>query len=472
MRHPRWFASPAALLALASLSLACGSNGNAEPTVEAGTPPAQDSGLPSGQDATTPPIDSGSPDVTTDAGTADAGTADVDAAPSASLTVTVLRGGAPESGVVVVFQQATGAVVATTTTDASGSVSRSVTAGSQVTAVLGTTQNPNLVTVQDVENGDMLTLVDSPSTSSPNSPEPVAVTLPATSWDAAANVAIYAGACTGSTTSDVFLEPACTSQGTFPLFARATDATGEVAYTYQVGNAADADGGPLAITLSRAWSTSTATETIEASSVPVVPGDAGVSLGTVGFDYSEVAGGVPLSLQSVSAPVEDGGPQQAYVVHAGYPDFTQQDAYVLLNGLQEDSEVFAVTRTAPSTVSQTTSIALGTLPVFTGASVNANDAGSPEQPVLSWTTAGSLSAANGVFVMVQWYAPPPDGGNVDINGTWTVVAPATATTVQAPSMPMSSAAFTPPARGAAPFERRPPVRPFTTVAHLNGARTC
>jgi formylglycine-generating enzyme required for sulfatase activity len=26
--------------------------------------------------------------------------------------------------------------------------------------------------------------------------------------------------------------------------------------------------------------------------------------------------------------------------------------------------------------------------------------------------------------------------------------------------------------GAAPFERRPPVRPFTTVAHLNGARTC
>jgi len=27
-------------------------------------------------------------------------------------------------------------------------------------------------------------------------------------------------------------------------------------------------------------------------------------------------------------------------------------------------------------------------------------------------------------------------------------------------------------KGAAPFERRPPVRPFTTVAHLNGARTC
>jgi hypothetical protein len=314
-----------------------------------------------------------------------------------------------------------------------------------VTAVLGTTQNPNLVTVQDVENGDMLTLVDSPSTSSPNSPEPVAVTLPTTSWDAAANVTIYAGACTGSTTSDVYLEPDCTSQGTFPLFARATDATGEVAYTYQVGNAVDADGGPLAITLSRAWSTSTATETIEASSVPVVPGDAGVSLGTVGFDYSEVAGGVPLSLQSLSAPVEDGGPEEAYVVHAGYPDFTQQDAYVFLNGLQEDSEVFAVTRTAPSTVSQTTSLALGTLPVFTGASVNANDAGSPEQPVLSWTTAGSLSAANGVFVMVQWSAPPLDGGNVDVNGTWTVVAPATATSVQAPSMPISAAAFTPPA---------------------------
>jgi hypothetical protein len=441
MKRLARFVSPA-VLGLASLPLACFSKSDVTPLVDSGTPPlVEDSGLRSAQDATTtPPFDAGSRDAATDAGTPP-----VEAAAPGPLTVTVLMGGAPESGVLVVFQDATGGVLTTATTDATGTVSQLVTAGSQVTAALGTAQTPNLVTVQDVENGDMLTLVDSPSTNLPGTSEPVTVTLPATTWDAGTNVAIYAGGCSDPAAFDIYLQPTCTSQGTFPLFARAADATGEIAYTYQTRNAVDPDGGPLAITVSRPWSTSTATQTIEASSLPTVSDDAGVSLGTVTFDYSEVAGGVPLALLPVVASVEEGGPpNEEFVIHPGYPDFTQQGAYVLLEGVGSDSEVFAVTRTAPVTASQTTSIALGTLPGFTGAAINANDAGSPTQPVVTWTTTGSLSAANGVFTMLQWYAPPPDGGSQDIAGTWTIVSPATATSVEAPSVPASAAAFAPP----------------------------
>ena len=449
MKRFAWFAvPPVAILGLASLPLACFSSDASPPAVDdASTPvPPDDSGLPTGQDATVPTIDSGSSDAGADTATTPADAADGAPAP---VTVKVLLGAAPESEVLVVFQDATGAVLSSATTDATGTVSRIVAAGSQVTAALGTAQSPNLVTVEDVEPGDTLTLLDLPTTNPPNSQEDVAVTLPATTWDGeTANVYVNAGACGDPVGSDVFIESSCTSQGTFPLFARATDATGEVAYTYQTGNAVAADGGPLAITVSRPWSTSTATETISASTLPTAPEDGGPSLG-VSFDYTEVAGGVPLALGSVGAPAEEEGgvSSEAFVVHPGYPDYTQQDALFYLMGPNSSSpsEVFAVTRSAPPTASQTTALALGTLPGFTSASINGDDAGTPVQPVVSWTTTGSLSGANGIFTMMQWYAPAPDGGSQQISGTWTIVAPATATSVQAPSMPAEAAAFTPPA---------------------------
>ncbi len=438
MKRLSRFAPTAALLGFASLALACFSKSDATPVVDSGIPPLpEDSGLSPGQDATVRPDDAGSRTDAADTGPLQ----DVSVPP---LTVTVLSGGAPESGVLVVFQDATGVVLGTETTDAAGTVTRIVAAGSQVTAALGTTQSPNLVTVQDVENGDTLTLVDFPSTNPPYNDEPVTVTLPATTWDAASSsVESYSGACSDPAPFDVYLRPACISQGTFPVLAIATDATGEIAYTYQAGNAVAPDGGPLAVTVSRPWSTSMATETIEASSVPTAA-DGGETTASVAFDYTEVAGGVPLSLRFASASGDDGGPPgEAFVVHDGYADFTQEDAYLLLTGSSLESEVFAVTRTAPPTASQTTSIALGTLPEFTSASIDADDAGTPSQPVVSWTTAGSLSGANGVITMLQWYGPPPDGGSGNTNGTWTVVSPATATSIQAPSMPLSAAAYTP-----------------------------
>ena len=455
MKHLAWLVvSPVAALGLATLPAGCFSS-DTPPGPDSGAldDSGEDSALPT-PDATMPSVDSGPGDAGKDTATAPVDAADaadaradavVDAGPL-PVTVTVLLGAAPEPGVAVVFQDATGAVLSTATTDATGTVSQLVASGSQVTAVLGTATFPNLVTIQDVVPGDTLTLVDEVPSSASNS-NSVTVTLPAATWDAAAMIYTYAGRCGNTSGYPVFVSVDCASQGTFPLFAQASDSTGEIAYTYQTGNATDPDGGPLAVTVTRPWSTSAATETISASSLPSLPPDAGIFNVTPQFDYTEVAGNVPLQLLALNTPPADGGPpSEAFVIHPGYADYTQEDAHLVFGGIGGSfySEVFAVTRTAPQTASQTTSLDLGVLPGFTSSSVDTGDAGTPTQPALSWTTTGSLSAANGIFTMVQWYASPSDGGP-SRNGTWTIVAPAAATGVLAPSMPVSAAAFTPPA---------------------------
>ena len=454
-RFARLVLPPVTVFGLASLSIACFSSSAAPPGDDSGAP-ADDSG--STPDSTVPPVDGGSNDAAKDAPATDAEAAAVppqdaadaaveaDAAPPTTVTVRVILGATPESGVLVAFQDATGAVLASGTTDATGTIIQVIATGSQLTAALGTAQKPNLVTVQDVAPGDVVTLLDYPPTSLTSFSENLTVTPPASTWDAGTQVYFRAGGCGDPAGYPVYLTDSCVTQGTYPLFAQASDAVGEVAYTYQKGSLAATDGGPGAVTITRAWSTSPGTETIAASSLPAGQADAGVTVGSITFDYSEFADGLQFALPSSAAESFDAGlPSNWFPIHPGYPDFTQEDAYLYfgLSGSSLESEVAAVTRTAPASASEVTSLALGTLPGFTSASLDTTDAGSLVQPVFTWTTTGSLAAANGIFTMVQWYGPPPDGGTQGVNGTWTIVAPATATQIKAPSMPATAAAFTP-----------------------------
>src|SRR5579883_357570 len=74
--------------------------------------------------------------------------------PPAPVVVQVLSASGPEQGVNVVFQDATGAVITSGTTDATGRFGRVVPAGSMATVLLGNTANPNNMTVVGVQPGD------------------------------------------------------------------------------------------------------------------------------------------------------------------------------------------------------------------------------------------------------------------------------------------------------------------------------
>ena len=182
----RWIASSSLLVAAAGSLFACvGDDGAQLPSVDGGLL-VPDSSTPHA-DATAPGTDSGPANDA--APESDAGAVDSGPQP---VTVRVVANGAPESGATIVFQDATGAVVTSGTTDATGSVTQLVTAGTQVTAVLGTAASPNLLTIEGVEPGDAITFVD---TSAPSyvSAE-FNVVAPTPTWDAASTYEnAYAG---------------------------------------------------------------------------------------------------------------------------------------------------------------------------------------------------------------------------------------------------------------------------------------
>jgi hypothetical protein len=461
MKRTAWMvASSFGVLGLANATLACFSSTSATPPeYDSGTRPQADAN-PFAEDTGTPSRDGGRPP--TDAG---ADTTVVDAGPE-PLKLTVLLLGAPEPGVNVVFQDDTGAVVTTATTGTDGTVTQFVTAGSQVTALLGSPQAPNLVTIQGVAPGDALTMVDTPSNSPPQG-ENVTVTLPAAAWDAAGTAEeVYAGSCYNPPSYPLYLSSRCETAGQFPLLARAVDSTSqqEIAYTYQLGNVAQPEGGlpdgetslPIAITLP--WATSTATATLTSTNPPGLPDDGGTTSTADGVSlaYYEVAEGVPLSVPPDPADTtDDGGTlSNGFVMHPGYPDFVQGDAFDLFNTPIGIVVAGVATRAAPQATSLAMSFDLSTLPLITATSIETTDGGTTSQPNVTWTSTGSLSAADGIYVSAQWFSSAAtEAGTVYVDGTWTILAPPTATNVRAPALPASLAAWAPSAT--ASFNSRP-----------------
>ena len=463
MKRTAWMvASAVGVLGLANAPLACFSSTSETPReYESGTPPQADSS-PFGEDTGAPTRDGGRPP--TDAG---ADTTVVDAGPE-PLTLTVLLLGAPEPGVNVVFQDDTGAVVATATTGTDGMVTQFVTAGSQVTALLGSPQGPNLVTIQGVAPGDTLTVVDTTS-NSPATGENVTVTLPVATWDASGTAEeVYAGRCYNPPSYPLYLSANCETAGQFPLLALAVDSTSqqEVAYTYQLGNLAQPEGGlpdgdtslPIAITLP--WETSTATATLTSTNPPGLPDDGGTTSTADGVSlaYYEVAEGIPFSVPLARGDtIDDGGTKSGeFAMHPGYPGFIQGQAFDLVNTPNGIVVEGAATRAAPQATSLAMSFDLSTLPLITATSIETTDGGTTLQPNVTWTSTGSLSAADGIYISAQWFSSAAtEAGTVYVDGTWTILAPPTATNVRAPALPASLAAWAPSAT--ASFNSRPRV---------------
>jgi hypothetical protein len=176
--------------------------------------------------------------------------------------------------------------------------------------------------------------------------------------------------------------------------------------------------------LSGPWSTTLPTQSIGVSNFDFA--------NLTGYtSYSEIANGV-----SFGPPIHfastDGTATTSHAVHLGYPASVQNEANQSIARGSGIAVSAAATRSAPSPDGGVASFDMSTLlPLLDAVTL---DSSWPSQPAVSWVTeAGSLAAASGTIVTVAWSAPL-DGG-ASVQGTWTIVAPPSATQVRAQSSP-------------------------------------
>jgi hypothetical protein len=361
--------------------------------------------------------------------------ASVDAGP-APVTVAVSSALGPEQGVTVVFQDATGAILSSGTTDATGTASGGVPAGGQATVLLGTSLAPAAYTIQGVAPGDTLAVYDTSSDAIYDS-DSVSID----SWSSGApagtaNYTAYIGACERIAAMPPIVDTAnqCSAAGHFGVLLEATgDADAgspTLGYTWQNGNTLPTDGGTTHVNMAGAWSTTTASQTITVENAPAFTGSLNGAV-----TLSQIADGTMLSSSNSAIPA-DGG--TAFPFYPGYPDFLQSEVR-----FDNFTQFFAVaTRGAPGAGSGTTTLDLSQLPPYiTTAAV---DSSVVSQPSVTWSVqadAGATGAFDGVLVVVGW-AGTNDAG-VNVRGTWSIVAPPTSTKVQVPAIPGGSSAWAP-----------------------------
>ena len=377
------------------------------------------------------------------------------------VVVTVVGAGGPEPGVIIVYDDATGAYVATQTTDANGRASRVVAAGSTVTALLG---DPAVYvspfTIMGVQPGDALTVVDWESLPSTDQGTRAECTSVSVTEQAAplANTSTYLASSglianqTGSLPVPVSLGGQCAAgfqlagppgtielgasitagQPTFPMLLEAFDSTNTpLGYLFKNGNAlpTPADGGDAAtesLALAGAWSTNYWTQTVNITNVP----DGGQTFTPI---LSEVVSGT-----LTTNPFQGTG-VSTFWTHPGFADFVQVEASTsvyFLSGLAMATALPAPTASATINLDLTP---LASMPVLSGTSV---DTTNPTRPAFGWTTSsGSLSTVTGIVVFATFGGAGGDGGSTA--GNWTIVAPATSqTSVQAPELPASLSGWT------------------------------
>ncbi len=357
-----------------------------------------------------------------------------------TVTVVVVNDHGPEPGVTVVFQDASGAVVITAVTDATGKASAPAIAGGQVTAAFGSGLNLQLATIEGVAAGDVLTLYDATDTTFANAVVSLDSLPDAAAPDPTASYVFNVGPCFEYFTADqlplqMSLSPDCESRGKFPVLVQAMegDPSVEIGYTYQNGNALASDGGVTHLSLKGTWSPAAPPHTVSVSNF-----DENDETGYA--TYSEIADGVSAGVPAFLS-ADTGNASNDYPAHPGYPASVQSEANVSADRGGAAAISAIATRSAPSADAATTSFDLSTLLPLLDA-VNF-DSTQPAQPTVNWTTeAGSLASASGTIVRITW-SYLPDGGEEYVQATWTILAPPTATSVKAPALPASLAAWTP-----------------------------
>jgi hypothetical protein len=395
-------------------------------------------------------LDASAPDVVQGDAAAEAGPPE--------LTVLVTDATGPESDVPVVVQDVDGNVLASGATGADGVfMLASVTAGSQVTAVMGPLTAPVLVTVQGIEPGDVIPIAD------PTLPGGFSETV---SIDSAppnpptGTTEYYAqiGSCfADAVPAQLDLSgavPPCVSQGTFPIVVQALSNGSPVAYAFEKGNALAADdAGVTHLNVAGTWLTDTNYVQIPVSNWP---SDGSIAGGSVGLE--QVAGGVALpSFAPYGQLGPDGNPQVQ--LYTGYSDFLQTEGSLYV-GTQQMSVTAIATRTSPDAGPGAVDLSQA-LPLLGGVVLDTSD---PTRPAVTVRTAdgGAPGGTGGAMVVLGWFGIVND---TSVAGSWTLFAPPTTTAVKVPALPTALAQWAPDVNSTV---SDPPAAAFVDATFLTG----
>lgn len=387
-------------------------------------------------DASTNPVADAAPAI--DAGTV----THVDAGPTTASVLVVTANKLPEPGVQVVFHDASGAVLGTETTDATGIATHPMPAGGSVTAVFGNATASNLVTILGAQPGDALTTLDPARIGN----VAFAVTPPAgAAPTGTANLVVRFGTCS-------FYFPS--TGGAADLVVTYCDNPSDVTTVVLV--AVNGNGAPLASTALTGvtfaaqtalsfvdpWVPTTMTDTVTVTGVPA-NGAVADSNPQVNLAVSTCAGTDSITTYRFeNNPANLAGGTFTEGVNRLLPTaaFAQNE----IDFYESPSGGLAlralVTRGA---LAATRTVDFGTpLPVITSSTIAGGAA-----PAVTFTSASTLAGTKGIETYFTW-------SNDNTGGNWLVYAPPTTTTIAPPALPAALATFAPNAQsvfGDAPF---------------------
>ncbi len=380
----------------------------------------------------------------------------VEAAPQ-PITVVVAGNSGPESGIDVVWGDATGAVVGSPVQTTNGTAVTLLPNVTMATVLFGTAGNSSAYTIMGLQPGDTAYVADG----SGPTPTVNVTALPASPpFDAGVvDQSLTIGGCSQYFPSGLpytlplsGFGPPCiglqamgsTFVPALPSLVQFYDASFNVlgfAYASQPLLALMPDDvGLLDYAITGSWSTATTQQLVDV----VYPADA--SIPSVNLTYSELLDGVLTPVPQGAVPADAGpGAFTLATTHVGIAQAVQVEALVGNSGMGGEN-IAVVTRAPAPTASGTVTIdtsPIRILPTFTQGTISGST-----QPVVSWTLAsGDLSAATGVIAALSW-RQPLDGGGFS-GASWTIISPGTAaSSLTAPQLPASLSGYAPAGSGA------------------------
>jgi hypothetical protein len=374
------------------------------------------------------------------------------------VTVVVTNAVGPEPGVPVVFQSAAGTVVMPIATGASGTASYLAASGSQVTVVMGSTTEPYLFTVQEVEPGDTIAVYD-PSVDATYLGDTISID----SWPDAAppGTGEYEGI-VGANCNEFGNGPpilpqisaGCEAAGHAPVLLEALNGGTIVGYTWQKGVPLPDDGGgspeTVDVNITNPWSTATNTLSLTPSNFPdaAIAGSATATMIVSGL-------AVPLNGGTDNGTLTG---TYSFTYPAGYADAVQTEANEFSLSPSTAAISSIATRMDPAAGDAGLAVDLSTLlPLLASSTLDSTTAA---QPIVSWSPAdaGALGATQGVLVTLVW-------SNGAAYGSWTIVTPPTTAQVQAPVLPSAVSGYAP---SATSFFRTPPTVALVQATFFTG----
>lgn len=342
---------------------------------------------------------------------------------SSTVTVTVLGEDGPRAGVLVVFHDASGAVLETRSTGADGKAASAGATPAMASALLERSTARNIVTWTAIEAGDELTVNDFEFFTQRGTYD-VSLTAPfdgAVRYNArVAHCETFGNAWDGVEARNLPVNASCV-RAQNAILVDALSADDVLAHAF-AKNVAAPGAAALAVTVGGF-----------VAPTDVVLSRTNVPAGMLSSaELKEIVGGGGYSSFGVGDGEGEGDGSQTFRAATGFADAMQGAAYARSAGGQ--ALVLSRRVSVPPPADSFAFDFAGALPSITDATTGMTD---PRRPDIAWTSAAPLTSADGGFVRFMLYL----GGDSQL--TWTMVVPPGATSVKGPALPAEADAWLP-----------------------------